>query len=105
MKKETGFFPAAHGRIALSVRALSAFIRLVAHHACEPAVRPLAVALLTLLPAATAFADSPDFRFDPPLAGRASLVEDGFVIKRELGVLAIAPELKIPIELVVGRFE
>ncbi len=57
-------------------------------------------ALALLLPALSARADAPDFRFRPLLAGKASLTEPGFVVRRELGVAALAPELRIPIELV-----
>ena len=57
-------------------------------------------ALALLLPAASARADAPDFRYRPLLAGKASLTEPGFVVLRELGVAALAPELRIPVELV-----
>ena len=67
------------------------------------APRPLALAcaaLALLIPALSAHADAPDFRFRPLLAGKASLTEPGFVVRRELGVAALAPELRIPVELV-----
>ena len=57
-------------------------------------------ALALLLPAASARAEAPDFRYRPLLAGKASLTEPGFVVLRELGVAALAPELRIPVELV-----
>ncbi len=57
-------------------------------------------AALALLPALSAHADAPDFRCRPLLAGKASLTEPGFVVRRELGVAALAPELRIPVELV-----
>lgn len=53
-----------------------------------------------LAPVAGAVADSPDFRVRPLLAGKASLTEPGFTVRRDLGVLNIAPELRIPVELV-----
>ena len=55
-----------------------------------------AVALAT----ATVWADGPDFRYRPQLAGRASLTEPGFVVQRRLGIANFAPELRLPIELV-----
>ncbi len=55
-----------------------------------------AVALAT----ATVWADGPDFRCRPQLAGRASLTEPGFVVQRRLGIANFAPELRLPIELV-----
>ena len=61
---------------------------------------PVFAALAFLLPALSARADAPDFRFRPLLAGKASLTEPGFVVRRELGVAALAPELRIPVELV-----
>ena len=57
-------------------------------------------ALALLLPAASARADAPDFRYRPLLAGKASLTEPGFVVLRELGVANLAPELRLPVELV-----
>ena len=56
-----------------------------------------AVAALALVPAR---AESPDFRHRPLLAGKASLTEPGFVVRRELGVANLAPELRLPVELV-----
>ncbi len=100
MKEKADMPFAAGGRGMASDRALSASARSVFSRACVPAVRLPAVALFAFLPAAAAFADGPGFRFAPPLAGRASLVEDGFVLRRKLGVVAIAPELRIPIGLV-----
>ena len=58
------------------------------------------LAALALLPPLGANADSPDFRFRPLLAGKALLTEPGFVVRRELGVASLAPELRVPIELV-----
>ena len=58
------------------------------------------LAALALLPPLGANADSPDFRFRPLLAGKALLTEPGFVVRRELGVASLAPELHVPIELV-----
>lgn len=57
-------------------------------------------ALALLLPAPSAHADSPDFRCRPLLAGKASLTEPGFLVRRELGVASLALELRIPVELV-----
>lgn len=45
-------------------------------------------------------ADRPDFRTNPLLAGKASLTGPGFTVRRELGVANLAPELRIPVELV-----
>lgn len=45
-------------------------------------------------------ADALDFRTRPLLAGKASLTEPGFTVRRELGVANLAPELRIPVELV-----
>ena len=59
-----------------------------------------ALACAALLPALPARADAPDFRYRPLLAGKASLTEPGFVVLRELGVAALAPKLRIPVELV-----
>ena len=56
-----------------------------------------AVVALALVPAR---AESPDFRHRPLLAGRASLADDGFVVRRELGVANFSPELRLPVELV-----
>ena len=56
-----------------------------------------AVAALALVPAR---AESPDFRHRPLLAGKASLTEPGFVVRRELGVANFSPELRLPVELV-----
>lgn len=42
-------------------------------------------ALALLLPVASALADAPDFRFRQLLAGKASLTETGFVVRRGLG--------------------
>ena len=61
-------------------------------------------ALALLLPALSAHAEAPDFRYRPLLAGKASLTEPGFVVRRELGVAALAPELRIPVELVYESF-
>ena len=59
-----------------------------------------ALACAALLPALPARADAPDFRCRPLLAGKASLTSPGFVVRRELAVLSLAPELRLPIELV-----
>ena len=59
-----------------------------------------ALACAALLPALPARADAPDFRYRPLLAGKASLTSPGFVVRRELAVLSLAPELRIPVELV-----
>ena len=56
-----------------------------------------AVAALALF---SARAESPDFRHRPLLAGKASLTEPGFVVRRELGVANFSPELRLPVELV-----
>ena len=47
-----------------------------------------------------AWADSPDFRHRPQLAGKVSLTEPGFVVRRGLGVANFAPDLRLPVELV-----
>ena len=78
-------------KVKVAVRRCAAAPRLLA---------PVCAALAFLLPAASARADAPDFRFRPLLAGKASLTEPGFVVRRELGVAALAPELRIPVELV-----
>ena len=53
------------------------------------------------LSAAWAFAaDGVSFAHRPLLAGKASLTSDGFEVSRTLGVAAIAPELRMPVELV-----
>ena len=59
-----------------------------------------ALACAVLLPALPSRADAPDFRFRPLLAGKASLTSPGFVVRRELAVLSLAPELRIPVEFV-----
>ena len=58
------------------------------------------LAALALLQPLGANANSPDFRCRPVLAGKALLTEPGFVVRRELGVASLAPELHVPIELV-----
>ncbi len=78
-------------------------VKVKAARRCAAASRflpPVCAALALLLPALSARADAPDFRFRPLLAGKASLTEPGFVVRRELGVAALAPELRIPVELV-----
>ena len=78
-------------------------IRAKAARRCAAAPRllgPVFATLALLLPALSARADAPDFRFRPLLAGKASLTETGFVVRRELGVAVLAPELRIPVELV-----
>ena len=40
------------------------------------------------------------FSYQPPLAGKACLAEDGFKVKRTLATVALAPEFQLPIELV-----
>jgi len=45
-------------------------------------------------------ADGPAFAFRPLLAGRASLMETGFVETRTLGTANFASELRMPVELV-----
>ena len=66
---------------------------------CRAAARA-ALACAAILPALPARADAPDFRFRPLLAGKASLTSPGFVVRRELAVLSLAPELRLPVELV-----
>lgn len=83
---------------SIRVRANCAARRPAAAPRCLLAAALAALALL--LPTSSARADAPDFRFRPLLAGKASLTEPGFVVRRELGVAALAPELRIPIELV-----
>ena len=53
-----------------------------------------------MLATAMAWADSPDFRHRPQLAGKVSLTVPGFVVRRGLGVANFAPELRLPVELV-----
>ena len=53
------------------------------------------------LSAAWAFAaEGVSFAHRPLLAGKASLTSDGFEVSRTLGIAAIAPELRMPVELV-----
>lgn len=42
-----------------------------------------------MLATAMAWADSPDFRHRPQLAGKVSLTEPGFVVRRGLGVVEV----------------
>ena len=93
-------------KLNVCVQAVCAQVEAVcAKAACRRAaaprlLAPACAALALLLPALSAQADAPDFRFRPLLAGKASLTEPGFVVRRELGVAALAPELRIPVELV-----
>ena len=80
------------GRANCAARRPAAAPRLLLAAACA--------ALALLLPVPSARADAPDFRCRPLLAGKASLTEPGFVVRRELGVLNLAPELRLPVELV-----
>ena len=41
-----------------------------------------------------------DFHVRPRLAGKALLAEPGFAVTRELGVANVAPEMRMPVELV-----
>ena len=66
---------------------------------CCAAVRT-ALVCAALPPALPAWADAPDFRCRPLLVGKASLTSPGFVVRRELAVLSLAPELRLPVELV-----
>ncbi len=88
-------------KLNVCVQAVCAQAEAVRRCALAPRLlAPTFAALALLLPALSARADAPDFRFRPLLAGKASLTEPGFVVRRELGVAALAPELRIPVELV-----
>ena len=43
------------------------------------------------------------FSYQPPLAGKACLAEDGFKVKRTLATVALAPEFQLPVEQIVLR--
>ena len=55
---------------------------------------------LAFLGATSVFAANVDFRIRPRMVGKALLTETGFVVKRELGVANLAPEMRMPVELV-----
>ena len=55
---------------------------------------------VVMLATAMVWADGPDFCHRPQLAGKASLTSPGFEVTRTLGEVALAPELRLPIELV-----
>jgi YD repeat-containing protein len=58
------------------------------------------VTLLSLFGLLAVQAENVDFHICPRLAGKALLTETGFVVKRELGVANLAPEMRMPVELV-----
>lgn len=91
MKKPSARFEIIRVKVKAAVRRCAAASRFLT---------PVCATLALLLQALSAQADAPDFRFRPLLAGKASLTEPGFVVRRELGVAALAPELRIPVELV-----
>ena len=68
-------------------------------HCLRASMASLALLSVCAIPLRSA-ADAPDFRTRPLLAGKASLTEPGFTVRRDLGVLNVAPELRIPVELV-----
>ncbi|MDY5597322.1 MAG: hypothetical protein SPG40_07480, partial [Kiritimatiellia bacterium] len=68
-------------------------------HCLRASMASLALLSVCVIPLRSA-ADAPDFRTRPLLAGKASLTEPGFTVRRDLGVLNVAPELRIPVELV-----
>ena len=69
------------------------------HHSLRASVAAIALLSVCAFPLRSA-ADGPDFRTRPLLAGKASLTEPGFTVRRDLGVANVAPELRIPVELV-----
>ena len=63
-------------------------------------IKKIAFAFATMAGLATVAAERVDFSSRPLLAGRASLVEPGYVERHSLGVARLSPELAMPIELV-----
>ena len=57
-------------------------------------------AVFTAFSMQSLFSNSVPFSHQPLLAGKASLTDNGFEVKRTLGTAAFAPELMMPIELV-----
>ena len=68
-------------------------------HCLRASMAALSLLSVCAIPLRSA-ADGPDFRTRPLLAGKASLTGPGFTVRRELGVANLAPELRIPVELV-----
>ena len=64
----------------------------------------VSVAIASVMAFASAAAERVDFAHRPLLAGRASLVEVGYVESRSLGVARLSPELTMPIELVYESY-
>ena len=60
----------------------------------------VSVAIASVMAFASVAAERVDFAHRPLLAGRASLVGEGYVERRSLGVARLSPELTVPIELV-----
>jgi hypothetical protein len=58
------------------------------------------LAIFTVFSAQSLFSKTVPFSHQPLLAGKASLTDNGFEVKRTLGTAAFAPELMMPIELV-----
>ena len=58
------------------------------------------LAIFTVFSAQSLFSKTVPFSHQPLLAGKASLTDNGFEVKRTLGTVAFAPELTMPIELV-----
>ena len=58
------------------------------------------LAIFTVFSAQSLFSKTVSFSHQPLLAGKASLTDNGFEVKRTLGTAAFAPELMMPIELV-----
>ena len=63
-------------------------------------IKKIALAFVVMAGLFSFAAERVDFSNRPLLAGRASLVESGYVERRSLGVARISPELTMPIELV-----
>jgi hypothetical protein len=58
------------------------------------------LAIFTVFSAQSLFSKTVSFSHQPLLAGKASLTDNGFEVKRTLGTAVFAPELMMPIELV-----
>ena len=63
-------------------------------------LRSVVFAVFTAFSMQSLFSNSVPFSHQPLLAGKASLTDNGFEVKRTLGTVAFAPELTMPIELV-----
>ena len=56
--------------------------------------------LAGVMSASSALAESIDFASRPMLAGKASLTEEGYVVRHDLGTARFSPDLALPVELV-----